>query len=96
MLQAAQGGLRRYSVDMAMMGMDGFGGEFALSEGDFEGQQDAVDPPEQFVLLDGIPQEAYGRVRLCKSMLNDHYIPAYLRSLDSGVAALEQRAGVPV
>lgn len=82
-------GGRRYSVDMAMMGMDGYGGEFVLSDSD-EPEEASPPEPEQFVLLDGIPQEAYGRVRLCKSMLNDHYIPAYLRSLDSVIAKLEE------
>ncbi|KAK9825386.1 hypothetical protein WJX81_007825 [Elliptochloris bilobata] len=82
------GARRRYSVDLAMMGMDGYGGEFTLSDID-EPQEASAPEQERFVLLEGIPQEAYGRVRLCKSMLNDHYIPAYLRSLDSVIATLE-------
>ena len=73
---------------MAVMGMDGYGGEFWLSDSD-EPQEASPPEQEQFVLLEGVPQEAYGRVRLCKSMLNDHYIPAYLRSMDSVIAMLE-------
>ena len=40
-------------------------------------------PPEPMVLLDGIPQEAYGRIKLCRTALSDHVIPNYLRSLAS-------------
>ena len=39
--------------------------------------------PRNMVLLDGIPQQAYGRIKLCTSVLSDHVIPNYLRSLDS-------------
>jgi hypothetical protein len=34
-------------------------------------------------------QEAYGRVRLCNTMVADHFIPAYLASLGSVIASLE-------
>ena len=40
-------------------------------------------PPEPMVLLDGVPQEAYGRIKLCRTVLSDHVIPNYLRSLAS-------------
>eukprot|EP00890_Picochlorum_soloecismus_P002970 jgi/Picsp_1/3674/NSC_06511-R1_lipase class 3 family protein len=39
--------------------------------------------PRNMILLDGIPQRAYGRIKLCTSVLSDHVIPNYLRSLDS-------------
>ena len=39
--------------------------------------------PKNMILLDGVPQKAYGRIRLCKSVLQDHVIPNYLRSLES-------------
>ena len=39
--------------------------------------------PRNMILLDGIPQQAYGRIKLCTSVLSDHVIPNYLRSLDS-------------
>ena len=35
------------------------------------------------------PQEAYGRVKLCKTMVADHFIPAYLASLGSFIDSLE-------
>jgi len=38
-------------------------------------------PPEPMVLLDGVPQEAYGRIKLCRTVLSDHVVPNYLRSL---------------
>lgn len=34
--------------------------------------------PGGFVLLDHVPQEVYGRIRLCRRMLADHFIPSYL------------------
>ncbi len=40
-------------------------------------------PPEPMVLLDFVPQEAYGRIKLCRTVLSDHVIPNYLRSLAS-------------
>ena len=40
-------------------------------------------PPEAMVLLDEVPQEAYGRIKLCRTVLSDHVIPNYLRSLSS-------------
>jgi hypothetical protein len=40
-------------------------------------------PPEPMVLLDQVPQEAYGRIKLCRTVLSDHVIPNYLRSLAS-------------
>jgi len=40
-------------------------------------------PPEPMVLLDQVPQEAYGRIKLCRTALSDHVIPNYLRSLAS-------------
>lgn len=35
-------------------------------------------------------QEAYGRVKLCNTMVADHFIPAYLASLGSVMESLEQ------
>ena len=36
-----------------------------------------------------LPQEAYGRVKLCNTMVADHFIPAYLASLGSVIESLE-------
>lgn len=41
--------------------------------------------PEPMVLLEGVPQEAYARIKLCRSVLADHVIPCYLRSLESAL-----------
>ena len=40
---------------------------------------------EPMVLLDGVPQEAYGRIKLCRTVLSDHVIPNYLKSLETFV-----------
>ena len=37
-----------------------------------------------------VSQEAYGRVKLCNTMVADHFIPAYLASLGSVIESLEQ------
>jgi hypothetical protein len=42
-------------------------------------------PAEDMVLLEGVPQEAYARIRLCRTVLSDHIIPSYLRSLESAL-----------
>ena len=41
-----------------------------------------------YVLLDRVPHEAYGRIRLDRAMLTDHFIPAYLGALDAAVCRL--------
>lgn len=61
-------------------------GEPLATDGDEAPQPKHQEP---FVLLDGIPQEAYGRVRLCNTMVADHFIPAYWASLGSVIASLE-------
>lgn len=43
-----------------------------------------------YVLM-AVPREAYGRIRLCKTMVYDHFVPQYLRALDSVLAQLEGR-----
>ena len=34
-------------------------------------------------------QEVYGRIRLCRNMLADHFIPSYLGSLETALAYIE-------
>ena len=36
-------------------------------------------------------QEVYSRVKLCKTMVADHFIPSYLAALNTVVEALEQQ-----
>jgi len=35
------------------------------------------------VLFSGVPQEAYGKIRVCRSMLIDHFVPRYKTALKS-------------
>ena len=42
---------------------------------------------EQFILMDAVPQQAYGRMRMCRAMVNDHFTPAYLAAMTSAMAA---------
>ena len=37
--------------------------------------------------MDDIPQQAYGRMRMCRAMVNDHFTPAYLAAMTSAMAA---------
>jgi hypothetical protein len=39
--------------------------------------------PKNMLLLDNIPQRLYGRIRPSTTILSDHVIPNYLRSLES-------------
>lgn len=39
--------------------------------------------PKNMILLDDIPQKLYGRIRPSTTLLSDHVIPNYLRSLES-------------
>ncbi|PSC74205.1 lipase class 3 family isoform B [Micractinium conductrix] len=50
-------------------------------------------PHEEMMLLEGVPQEAYARIKLCRSVLSDHIIPNYLRSLESALVGLRLQAG---
>ncbi|KAK9852086.1 hypothetical protein WJX84_002088 [Apatococcus fuscideae] len=43
---------------------------------------------EQFLILDSVPQEVYGKMRLCNTMLTDHFIPRYLANLESCIDLL--------
>ena len=45
---------------------------------------------EEFELLEMPNAEVYGRLVLCKSMVRDHFIPSYLKALDSVLAQLEE------
>lgn len=40
---------------------------------------------EPMILLDALPQEAYGRIKLCRRVIADHIIPNYLKSLESAL-----------
>ena len=48
---------------------------------------------ERFILMDRVPQQVYGRMRMCRAMVNDHFTPAYLSAMASAVALFE--AGYP-
>ena len=39
------------------------------------------------MLMDRLPQQAYGRMRMCRAMVNDHFTPAYLAAMTSAMAA---------
>lgn len=43
--------------------------------------------------MDRVPQQVYGRMRMCRAMVNDHFTPAYLAAMASAVALFE--AGYP-
>jgi hypothetical protein len=45
---------------------------------------------QQMILLDHIPNEAYCRINLCRTVLSDHIIPEYLRSLESAVGLISE------
>jgi len=36
-----------------------------------------------FVLIDRIPQQAYGRIKPARRMIRDHFLPSYLEALDA-------------
>jgi hypothetical protein len=46
---------------------------------------------DSYVLLE-VPNAGYGRVKLCPAMVRDHFIPSYLRALDSVLGQLQQAA----
>jgi hypothetical protein len=47
---------------------------------------------DEYALLELPTVEVYGRVKLCPSMVRDHFIPSYLRALDSVLGQLQQVA----
>jgi len=49
---------------------------------------------DDYVLLE-VPQQLYGRIRLCPSQVRDHFIPSYLVALKSVMAQLEQQLVMP-
>jgi hypothetical protein len=52
-----------------------------------------VGEAQQYELLEVPNAEVYGRVVLCRTMVRDHFIPSYLRALDSVLAQLEAQVG---
>jgi hypothetical protein len=42
-----------------------------------------------YLLIEVPRREAYGRLRLCRSMVRDHFLPGYIRGLDAVAARLE-------
>lgn len=46
---------------------------------------------DAYVLLEVDNVEVYGRMRLCPAMVRDHFIPSYLRALDSVLGQLEKQ-----
>ncbi|KAA6418802.1 MAG: lipase class 3 family [Trebouxia sp. A1-2] len=49
---------------------------------------EAPGPPrerEKYVLLDSVPQEAYGRIKLCSTMIQDHFIPCYSANMQTAM-----------
>lgn len=40
-------------------------------------------------------QEVYSRVKLCKTMVSDHFVPSYLAALNTVIDGLEQEEGSP-
>jgi hypothetical protein len=58
-------------------------------------QQQPAEASEEMVLLDSVPQQAYARIKLCRTVLRDHIIPAYLPALQNAVAGMRRQAGLP-
>jgi len=54
--------------------------------------QGSVGLGDDYVLLEVPNAEVYGRVKLCPSMVRDHFIPSYLRALDSVLGQLQHAA----
>lgn len=48
---------------------------------------------DDYVLLEVPDAGVYGRVKLCPAMVRDHFIPSYLKALDSVMVQLQQVAG---
>ncbi|KAK9804709.1 hypothetical protein WJX72_001137 [[Myrmecia] bisecta] len=80
--------------------------EAMAGEGLLAGETNAAAAPsdepvqEQFMLLEGVPQEAYGRIKLCNTMIKDHFIPVYKANMASALQLFnyhqsEQEVAVP-
>eukprot|EP00983_Pelagomonas_calceolata_P076168 1153298-Pelagomonas_calceolata.AAC.2 len=51
---------------------------------------DVAPAPQPWVLMEVPHHEAYGRVKLCKRMVVDHFVYSYLQALDSVAGQLQQ------
>lgn len=47
---------------------------------------------DEYVLLEVPRVEVYGRIKLCPAMVRDHFIPSYLKALESVLGQLQQAA----
>eukprot|EP00210_Caulerpa_lentillifera_P007141 g6831.t1 len=44
---------------------------------------------DAFVLFSNMPQEAYSKIRVCRSMVMDHFVPRYKTAVESTLQALD-------
>lgn len=71
---------------------EGTSGEwYHPKESDFESDSEDFDENEQYVLFSDVPQEAYNRVRMSRSMVGDHFVPRYRGAIESMIDQLEKR-----
>jgi hypothetical protein len=47
---------------------------------------------QRYLLMESPDPTSYGRVKLCRTMVLDHFIPSYIKSLDTVIASLEEVA----
>lgn len=60
-----------------------------------QGSSGSVQPQVQQYLLMEVPDpSSYGRVKLCRSMVMDHFIPSYIKAMDTVMLGLEGRLGL--
>lgn len=44
---------------------------------------------DAFVLFSNMPQEAYSKIRVCRSMVMDHFVPRYKTAVESMLEAMD-------
>jgi hypothetical protein len=67
------------------------GSTLSPGQGSSSGVQQQV---HQYLLMEVPDPSSYGRVKLCRSMVMDHFIPSYIKAMDTVMLGLEGRLGL--
>lgn len=45
---------------------------------------------EGYVMFADMPQEAYGKIRMCRSMVVDHFVPRYRTAIEFMISTMDK------
>ncbi|GMH44022.1 hypothetical protein BSKO_11956 [Bryopsis sp. KO-2023] len=77
-------------IDGLLDGEGTSGDWYHPKESDLDREGGLIDENEKYVLFSDVPQEAYNRVRMSRSMVGDHFVPRYRGAIESLIEYLDE------